>query len=303
MRKQLFVFGFIVFLLLGSVSLARAETVVRTFYSEAEFRAYALARIEELLAQIETLQAILESRRQIGAFESFIIKDSADVVARYQTDRAGTVGNSLHKIYWDRFLTLTPDAYDDYFDEFVVFDNARSNIDSFVETLPPYQGGSWRFGLGTTAFDIDLTSPTLDELLVHEFGHVVSYEDIPGLAVPGTLTCHEYFTERFDCPEDSTYLAVFVDRFWNNSALNYALRTSRLRDPSAAVTAYYEDHESSFVSDYAASAPEEDFAETFASFVLQDRPVKNTTADQKIKFFYRYPKLVSLRSEIRQQIE
>ena len=54
-----------------------------------------------------------------------------------------------------------------------------------------------------------------------------------------------------------------------------------------------------FVTEYAMTDPAEDMAETFMVFVLQDRPGGTGIADQKLLFFWDYPELVELRSEIR----
>ena len=66
---------------------------------------------------------------------------------------------------------------------------------------------------------------------------------------------------------------------------------------------YYEEHPEEFVSDYASSSPVEDIAETFAEFVLRNKPTGNTIAEQKILFFYKEPALVELRNLLRNRLK
>jgi hypothetical protein len=63
--------------------------------------------------------------------------------------------------------------------------------------------------------------------------------------------------------------------------------------------AFYEEHKDRFVTDYAASNPGEDLAETFTHFVIEDRPTGDSIADQKVQLLWADPDMVSLRDQIR----
>jgi len=63
--------------------------------------------------------------------------------------------------------------------------------------------------------------------------------------------------------------------------------------------AFYERYQDRFVTEYAATNPGEDLAETFAVFVLNERPTGSTIADQKLNLLWADPEMVSLRDEIR----
>ena len=55
-----------------------------------------------------------------------------------------------------------------------------------------------------------------------------------------------------------------------------------------------------FVTEYAATSETEDFAETFAFFVLEkDSGFGNSIKDQKIKSLYSHPELVEIRKQMR----
>ena len=55
-----------------------------------------------------------------------------------------------------------------------------------------------------------------------------------------------------------------------------------------------------FLTEYSLTNPTEDFCETFAHFVLMEKPDSYyAVADQKILFFHDYPELVRLRDSLR----
>jgi hypothetical protein len=91
-----------------------------------------------------------------------------------------------------------------------------------------------------------------------------------------------YIAGLKECPRKNSYLNAFVRAFW------------------------YKDHTANganFVTQYAATSPTEDIAESFTSFVLQRKPsVAEDIGDEKILFFYQYPELISARERIRASV-
>ena len=61
---------------------------------------------------------------------------------------------------------------------------------------------------------------------------------------------------------------------------------------------FYSKYEDQFLTDYSATNPAEDIAESFGFFVFADKPDGDRIAEQKILFFYQYPELVELRTKI-----
>jgi len=59
---------------------------------------------------------------------------------------------------------------------------------------------------------------------------------------------------------------------------------------------FYDAHQDQFITDYAATSPGEDIAESWTEFVMSERPAGNSTIDRKILFFYNYPELVQIRN-------
>lgn len=61
---------------------------------------------------------------------------------------------------------------------------------------------------------------------------------------------------------------------------------------------YYEENEDNYVSGYAALSPEEDFAESFAQYVVARKPRANTEASKKVWWFEQFSDLKKIRSSI-----
>ncbi len=61
---------------------------------------------------------------------------------------------------------------------------------------------------------------------------------------------------------------------------------------------FYYKYEDQFLTDYAVTHPAEDIAESFGFFVFAEKTTGDSIAEQKILFFYQFPELVKLRTEI-----
>jgi hypothetical protein len=92
----------------------------------------------------------------------------------------------------------------------------------------------------------------------------------------------------------SAYLSRFCARFWRN---RYPDESSR--DDADPASARYDEDPDAFVTDYAATDPSEDFAESFAYFVLDPAPSGTAEKDRKLQFFWHFPDLVRDREYLR----
>jgi hypothetical protein len=149
----------------------------------------------------------------------------------------------------------------------------------------------WVLGVGQGMGD------ELDSVLVHEFGHLLTLQasEVP----PGSddASCTTYFTGE-GCALSSSTFNRFVEEFWPQAMIDEIDRIGESGDWDAA-DAFYEEHRDEFVTDYATTNPGEDLAESFAVFVLEDRPTGDTVADQKLQFLWNDPAMVALRDQIR----
>ncbi len=135
---------------------------------------------------------------------------------------------------------------------------------------------------------------TFDETIVHEVGHILSLspDQMTGDERTGTYVVDEG-TLRPDA-----WLNVFYNTFWRNRYPGWKDN----EDPDQT-TKLYLTHRDAFVTEYAATNPVEDFAETFTAFVLRPRPTGVRMRDRKVLFLWSIPALVQERDVLRKALE
>lgn len=157
----------------------------------------------------------------------------------------------------------------------------------------------WVLGLNLTDALSALDNPSdeamrqFDLTLLHEWGHILSLNSTQVQDVSaGTLEVDEGILKK------DSWLNQFYQTFWRQAYPNHGGAT----DSDAEGSARYQAHPDRFVTDYAATGPLEDFAETFAVFVRLPLPRGKAVKDQKVQFLAKYPELVALREALRKKI-
>jgi len=238
-----------------------------------------------------------------------IIKDPFDVpgipqsLLSYQDDR-----RSQQKI-WNYFAALIPGDQRRFLDEYAIFTDGKDNILASVSQSETDMG-KWVL----TVDILDAADPqNLTYTLIHEFGHLLtlnSTQVIPSRRVFDNPNSDKIYQEEVDackayfvgegCSLPDSYVNQFVDRYWLDIFAEWQ-KVDDIKgenDYYAALDAFYQKHKDQFVTDYAPTNPAEDLAESFSFFVLKPKPTGDSIADQKVLFFYRYPELMELRSQI-----
>ena len=205
---------------------------------------------------------------------------------------------------WNIFSALIPESAREDIVRFEVSNDENSDTSAHVEQIVG-NNTKWLMNVNIASFYIDwvLEPEESYATLIHEFSHVLTLNKTQVRYVPETQD--DLLIERFEqscewnmlqegCLNTDAYLDDFIDAFWSDK--NY-LEKVRNEEISA-----YEDSPKSFVTEYAATNPGEDIAESFTYFVLRAKPEGNTIADQKLQFFYNYKKLESLRKQIRSNL-
>lgn len=134
-----------------------------------------------------------------------------------------------------------------------------------------------------------------NELLLtmqHELTHVFNQQ-------PGTQldldsdpdSCDTYFNGN-GCFTDGSYMAAWIEEFWSDELLDELPGDGAPHDDDTAADVC--DSEPTFLGSYAATHPEEDFAESFSAFVFDiDVP---DSLEEKMAFFGDYPEFVEIQS-------
>lgn len=144
---------------------------------------------------------------------------------------------------------------------------------------------------------------TLDASQVTPDQEIVDDPSNPSLLASKAAACPNYFTGT-GCSYEDSYIQAFYNRFWVDlndewikiDALQY--ETENLLPYYDGLYNFYKTHQNQFLDDYSVTHPDEDIAEAFAYFIFSPRPTGNSIKEQKIAFFYEYPELVELRTNI-----
>jgi len=113
-----------------------------------------------------------------------------------------------------------------------------------------------------------------------------------------------YYTDIAGCMNDDSYLNLFFQDFWVNVYPDYKWTFEFDTDEAFYVyeDKFIEKYKDQFITIYAMSYVEEDFAESFTAFVLLEKPTGNSIVDQKILFFYDFAEIVEMRDFIRSNL-
>jgi hypothetical protein len=214
-----------------------------------------------------------------------------------------------HQELWNYFAAVIPYEYRPHLVEFSIFTDGESNT---LAAVAQTYNEPELWGL-----EVDIADTNdyyyLSFTLVHEFAHLLTLgpnQVPPSLAIFNNpddndiyldeiSACSNYFPGE-GCSNTDSYINRFYNQFWTNiyeewNEINLEededLYYEKLDD-------FYYQYEDQFLTDYAATNPAEDIAESFGFFVFAEKPAGNSIAEQKILFFYQFPELVAMRTEI-----
>ena len=192
-------------------------------------------------------------------------------------------------LVWEYLCSILPLEARQKIAEFNLFTDGTSNILAY--TSPVQVDGvsdNTRFSINIDYYDVyDENGEKRDwskltYTILHEYGHVLLEDETQVDLTKGDST-HDpaAFIE-------GSFRKGFYDTFWSD------LGDTGVGD--------YEANPTHYVSRYGANYFHEDIADTFAVFVLGGQPKGSTVAEEKLRFFWADPDMVSLRAAIRQNL-
>ncbi len=241
---------------------------------------------------------------------------SADQIISFQNDIA------LAEAIWERVAGLIPDLYLKKIAHFELSTDGEEDFIGAIEELEDRQG-YFIFSLDLDDMlnnDLSLNNRLLFETIAHELGHIITLapDQVSWLELedsdPATYYIYEYDLDS--APE--SYINLFFERFWSDIYLEWSdfyyeygiqyygeehLYEENEQTLYEYLDDFYEKYADRFVTDYAATSPVEDIAETFMLFVLEDNPTGNKVSDKKMRFFYEFPELVEVRDHAQEYLE
>ncbi len=233
----------------------------------------------------------------------------AEVIASYSIDGdritlESGIDDVKNQEVWNIFTALIPVSVRWDFARYEISNDPNGDTAAHVEQIPGEQT-KWLMNVNLSAFYIDgvLEPEESYATLIHEFAHVLTLGRSQVRYVPEGA--NDDVIERFagkcetdfvweGCLMKDAYMYGFVQAFWPDSNYRDSVRNGEI--------SAYEDNPESFVTDYAATNPGEDIAESFTYYVLRAKPEGDTIADKKLRFFYDYKALDSLRKQIRSNL-
>ena len=225
----------------------------------------------------------------------------------------------LHKQIWERASTLIPDDYEHFIKHFKISSDGSEGIMAFVEP----EESEEEYNLDSWTLSVDIADAMdrmgklknsdeygLDQTIIHEFAHILSLNSNQAESVdissekPNWIKNWDFHNGYRDADiifKKDSYLNIFFQKFWGNDFFQDFIAMNDLPDKQYAQEMnlfsikYYND----FVSDYAMTNPDEDFAETFRIFVTTDKPDGTTKSQRKALFLYDFPELIQIREHMR----
>ena len=243
----------------------------------------------------------------------------------------------LHKQLFDMYVSITPKQI---LDEVVYFEIATDGYGGISSAEVGRSSGDFtmQYYLAVDPLDMAPSAGSIDEqwhksIMIHENAHILSlgssqsdnddpfsstgiddlyespYTELRKIVQEKVSACTpNYYDDASGCMKNNSYMNKFFQKFWVDIYPSFKWfyefdDNDKFLDHNAL---FYKKYETQFVTDYAASNPSEDFAESFTVFVLQEKPTKSTVSfihsDQKILFFYDFPELVEMRDFIRSNL-
>ena len=200
---------------------------------------------------------------------------------------------SSDKELWDLFSRVVGQAdLLRYIQSFEVFNDPDN--DSAASVWQSQTLGKWHVNVNGSFKD---DKKDIVHTMVHEYGHIVSLNSTQ-IKGDSDGAC-PYLRLGEGCANQGSYINAFYDKYWSKYGANAPANEGQ---DTNEVSAFYNQRQLAFVSEYAATNYGEDWAESWATFVTTGKPSGALKKDKKVLFFYGYAPLQSTRDRIRVQI-
>jgi hypothetical protein len=285
-----------------TVCMNRLPDIVETDYTPVQFHlmgSLGVGWLDPSKGEYELARYKIEA----GELQKVSFSNAPENLKSYQEDV------ETHQKIWRYFKTIIPENQRKILTHFIIYTDGKREKTAAVVWYPDQR---WYLYIDILDFGDKRDVTTT---LVHEQAHILTMNTSQNQPITWdqnfTLenfrkkqdACKTFFS-GFECFNSESYLNTFYERFWKGRHEEWidllfekdkAVRRTRVKE-------LYSKYPDEFVSEYSATEPEEDIAESWKVFILESKPVGNTIAGQKVLFFYEYPELVQLRAEIIQGI-
>lgn len=238
---------------------------------------------EEIMGQLET-GSVVYAKYKYDGHAATLVGDQSKI-SDYDMEKYNFLIKRAIKV-------MSPDTQK-YLANILINSDGQANILAFVRQEND-ELTKWRMVLDLKdAFDADGNYiDDFDTTIVHEFAHLLSLN-----AGQMQKKSNGTYENEEGILAEKAYLNQFYQEFWQDIKADF----DEIVDPNDPETAYdfYDKYADQFVSDYAATNPEEDFAETFRVFVYSNKPSEAGIKNDKISWMFDQTNLVKIRDMIR----
>ena len=236
----------------------------------------------------------------------------------------------LHKQLFDMYVSITPKQI---LDEVAYFEISTDDYGGLISA--EVGRGGWdgdlreKYYLVVDPLDMapagSINEQWHKSVMIHENAHILSLgssqsdndwvlgdtsntELVEIVQEKAAACAPNYYSDVSGCMKSNSYLNLFFQEFWVDiyPSFKWFYEFDDYDKFEGHNELFYQKYKTQFVTWYAATNPDEDFAESFTAFVLQEKPTKSTVSfihsDQKILFFYDFPELVEMRDFIRSNL-
>ena len=277
----------------------------KRLYELCEKYAYYDTEYSEIDSILDEVENILNKYKNLKADEimQYIFKGSENLLGIYdikgselenKTVPFVTLSKSDEKItktypkLWKYVTSIIPESYFENFDRLIISTDGPYNDLAYVI---PNDSIASRWNISIDPADAEEKN-LFYETIIHEYCHYITLNDTQGSYFKKPVV--KTYSDGEIVTNENSYLNTFNKKFWGI-----------LSEESPYVNdgyLFYLRHKSEFVNEYSSTVVSEDICESFAFFVLRDKPKSNTKVDQKLLFFYNYPEFVEFRNIVRNNI-
>lgn len=236
---------------------------------------------------------------------------NAGLVARYSVSgndlsliQSGPAANGFYNQtrqneFWNFFTNLIPADARSVMKELELFADPEDGTAAYVSPLNNNDLSIWEMGHNLDfIWDQDNAFVPGESAYtsIHEIAHLLTLDNTQ--VKVNDSGCNSFHTGE-GCSTTASYINQFYNQFWADI---YAENQNIRQDDFDGIFAFYQKYRSRFVTEYAATNPGEDIAESFATYVMSDAPSGNSVVAQKIRFFDNFQELVNLKQRIKANI-
>jgi hypothetical protein len=297
----------------AATSMIQPDASTTPSYSdEAVQQAYCPAVLSSIVDEATTVESVLAPEEE-SRLVTYTVQGNELTQPLYEAVPADLqdeqADSATQYAIWSYFSTMIPEQNREFLTEFSVLTDGKNNLLAAV-AQSSQDPAHWRL-------EVDIADAhnyeNLTFTLIHEFGHLLTLNERqvspsaavfnhptdPDVAAQEAAMCSNFFVGE-GCSRDDSYINQFYGRFWADKYDEWH-KVETIGDDYhyyTRLSEFYEKYQDQFVTEYAATNPGEDIAESWTYFILTPKPQGSTIAEHKVLFFYEYPELVESRQAI-----